>query len=64
MLSGVGPSATLTQYGIPIVSDIEEVGQNLDDQFVVIAPVTTPVPWNPIYSNFYGIYLFIYLFIY
>ncbi|KAJ4418699.1 hypothetical protein N0V82_005370 [Gnomoniopsis sp. IMI 355080] len=35
MLSGIGPSAELTQRGIPIVYDSQYVGQNLHDHFAV-----------------------------
>jgi choline dehydrogenase len=44
MVSGIGPSATLKKYRIPIVSNLEGVGQNLWDQifFQVINAVTTP----------------------
>ncbi|KAL8713457.1 MAG: hypothetical protein Q9225_006756, partial [Loekoesia sp. 1 TL-2023] len=32
MVSGIGPSQTLNQYGIPVLSDLQGVGQNLWDQ--------------------------------
>ena len=32
MVSGVGPKAELQKYNIPIVADIKDVGQNLQDQ--------------------------------
>ncbi|OAQ59179.1 glucose dehydrogenase [Pochonia chlamydosporia 170] len=35
MLSGVGPSATLNEVGIPVVHDSPHVGQNLHDHFAV-----------------------------
>jgi len=35
MLSGVGPSATLSEHGIPVVHDAPDVGTNLHDHFAV-----------------------------
>ncbi|KAI4862782.1 choline dehydrogenase [Hypoxylon rubiginosum] len=35
MLSGVGPSAALTEHGIPVVHESPQVGQNLHDHFVI-----------------------------
>ncbi|KAI6085134.1 choline dehydrogenase [Hypoxylon rubiginosum] len=35
MLSGIGPSATLTELGIPIVHESPHVGQNLHDHFAI-----------------------------
>ncbi len=35
MLSGIGPSATLAEHGIPIVHDSPQVGQNLHDHFAI-----------------------------
>ncbi|KAI1132918.1 choline dehydrogenase [Nemania abortiva] len=35
MLSGIGPSATLAKYGIPIVHDSPQVGHNLHDHFAM-----------------------------
>ena len=32
MISGIGPNQTLQEYGIPVVSDLQGVGQNLWDQ--------------------------------
>ena len=32
MVSGIGPAATLKEVGIPILSDLPGVGQNLQDQ--------------------------------
>lgn len=32
MLSGIGPRQVLERFGIPVVSDLEGVGQNLQDQ--------------------------------
>ncbi|KAL8727208.1 MAG: hypothetical protein Q9181_005793 [Wetmoreana brouardii] len=32
MVSGIGPAQTLSKYGIPIISDLPGVGQNLWDQ--------------------------------
>lgn len=44
MVSGVGPATTLKKYGIPVVADLQGVGQNLWDQlfFSVANLVTTP----------------------
>ncbi|CAN8100946.1 unnamed protein product [Discula destructiva] len=33
MLSGIGPAATLSQFGIPIIADRPGVGQNMTDHF-------------------------------
>ncbi|KAI1395759.1 choline dehydrogenase [Hypoxylon fuscum] len=35
MLSGIGPSAALTEQGIPVVHESPQVGQNLHDHFVI-----------------------------
>ncbi|KAI2619895.1 choline dehydrogenase [Hypoxylon sp. NC1633] len=35
MLSGIGPPATLTEQGIPIVHESPQVGQNLHDHFAL-----------------------------
>lgn len=35
MLSGIGPSAILTEHGIPIVHESPQVGQNLHDHFAI-----------------------------
>ncbi|KAJ3580558.1 hypothetical protein NPX13_g13 [Xylaria arbuscula] len=35
MLSGIGPSATLSEYGVPMVYDSPQVGQNLHDHFAI-----------------------------
>ncbi|KAH8655353.1 choline dehydrogenase [Xylariales sp. PMI_506] len=35
MLSGIGPSAVLTEHGIPIVHESPQVGQNLHDHFAI-----------------------------
>lgn len=35
MLSGIGPSATLTGLGIPVVHEAPEVGQNMHDHFAM-----------------------------
>ncbi|KAM7220974.1 hypothetical protein V8F06_003698 [Rhypophila decipiens] len=35
MLSGIGPSSTLSEHGIPLVHDSPEVGKNLHDHFAV-----------------------------
>jgi len=29
MVSGIGPEATLKQFGIPVISNLQGVGQNL-----------------------------------
>ena len=29
MISGIGPAATLAQFNIPVLSDLQGVGQNL-----------------------------------
>ncbi len=34
-LSGVGPAALLQQHGVPVVHDLPEVGENLNDHFYV-----------------------------
>lgn len=34
MISGVGPANVLEQYGIPVVSDLQGVGQNMWDHFI------------------------------
>ena len=34
MVSGIGPSNTLKQHGIPVISDLSGVGQNMWDSFV------------------------------
>ena len=34
MVSGIGPSDTLKQYGIPLISNLSGVGQNMWDTFV------------------------------
>ncbi|KAI1409261.1 choline dehydrogenase [Hypoxylon sp. FL1857] len=35
LLSGIGPSATLTEHGIPVVRESPLVGQNLHDHFAI-----------------------------
>lgn len=35
LLSGIGPSETLSKHGIPVVVDAPEVGKNLTDHFAV-----------------------------
>ena len=32
-LSGIGPPALLAQYGIPVIADSPEVGENLQDHY-------------------------------
>ncbi|KAF2237533.1 GMC oxidoreductase [Viridothelium virens] len=41
MLSGIGPAATLHEFGIPVISDLPGVGQNMWDQplFGVVSKV-------------------------
>jgi choline dehydrogenase len=43
MLSGVGPAAHLSEYGIPVVADLPGVGANLHDHPMItpVWPVTT-----------------------
>jgi choline dehydrogenase-like flavoprotein len=33
MLSGIGPTDTLSKYGIPVISDAAEVGKNFFNHF-------------------------------
>jgi choline dehydrogenase len=49
MVSGVGPAATLQQYGIPLVKDLPGVGRNLQDHTAhrIICPLSRNV-----YSKF------------
>jgi choline dehydrogenase len=44
MISGVGPKATLEQYGIPVIMDLPGVGQNLQDQPVIGSAYRVDVP--------------------
>ncbi|KAE8421060.1 glucose-methanol-choline oxidoreductase [Aspergillus pseudocaelatus] len=52
MLSGIGPKATLEQYGINVISDLAGVGQNLGDHVCagisrkVSVPTTAELQWN------------------
>jgi choline dehydrogenase len=52
MLSGIGPAAHLTAYGIPIVADRPGVGQNLQDHLEVYIQMAASQPvslfkyWN------------------
>ncbi|KAK6063600.1 GMC oxidoreductase [Seiridium cupressi] len=52
MLSGIGPKAMLEQHGIPVVSNLAGVGQNLGDQVCVgisrrvNIPTTAELQWN------------------
>lgn len=48
MLSGIGPAAHLREYGIPVLVDAREVGQNLSDHFGVriITRITPPISVN------------------
>ena len=55
MVSGVGPSSTLQQYGIKVVSDLAGVGQNMWDHpffapsYRVTVPTLTRVANDPIF---------------
>ncbi|KAF2676342.1 GMC oxidoreductase [Lentithecium fluviatile CBS 122367] len=44
LLSGIGPASTLSEYSIPIISDLPGVGQNLWDQifFNVLRGISVP----------------------
>ncbi|KAL1612455.1 hypothetical protein SLS60_000682 [Paraconiothyrium brasiliense] len=44
MVSGIGPKATLSKYGIPVIADLPGVGQNLHDHpaALVVHKVRTP----------------------
>ncbi len=44
MLSGVGPSSTLTSLGIDVVVNSSQVGQNLVNQYGTTVLITTPTP--------------------
>ncbi|KAK6598714.1 choline dehydrogenase [Botrytis cinerea] len=44
MLSGIGPNATLSEYEIPIISDLSGVGQNLWDQIIFPVAHAMDVP--------------------
>ncbi|MEM0948589.1 MAG: choline dehydrogenase [Pseudomonadota bacterium] len=52
MLSGIGPAAHLSEYGIPVVADRPGVGQNLQDhlelyvQFSAKQPISLYKYWN------------------
>ena len=49
MLSGVGPAATLEQFGIPVVQDTPGIGQNLRDHPNIRVPIEVKedFPLNP-----------------
>ena len=42
MLSGIGPGAQLRQHGIPVVHDLQGVGENLHDHVDVVQVVDAP----------------------
>lgn len=44
MLSGVGPRAQLDKFGIPVVSDLPGVGQNLQDHLLAPCNYTCTKP--------------------
>lgn len=53
MVSGIGPSATLEEHGISVISDLAGVGQNIGDHACVgitrrvNVPTTAELQWNP-----------------
>lgn len=51
MVSGVGPASTLNQYGIPIVSELPGVGQNMWDHYVFGASYQVDVVTHSAVSN-------------
>jgi len=56
-LSGVGPANELTPLGIPVVSDLPEVGYNLADHYgVTVLAIDTNniLPFSSKVANFYG----------
>ena len=44
VISGIGPAHVLEQYGIPVVSNLQGLGQNMWDHFIfgTSYQVTTP----------------------
>lgn len=46
MLSGIGPQATLQQFGIPVRVDLPGVGANLQDRYEVGVVVRTRTPFR------------------
>ncbi len=55
-LSGVGPSALLQQHGIPIVHDLPEVGEGLQDHYYVRTfwRCTRPITLNDDMASLWG----------
>jgi len=47
LLSGIGPAASLSRLGIPIVHDLPGVGQNVHDHPMVIIEVSPPEGFQP-----------------
>ncbi len=45
--SGIGPGATLSRLGLPVVNDLAGVGQNFHDHPVVSVQVAAPEPFLP-----------------
>ena len=52
-LSGLGPGALLQQHGIPVLSDLKGVGENLQDHFAaaITYKCSRPVTVNDEYNN-------------
>ena len=46
MVSGLGPAATLQGHGIPVVSDLQGVGQNMEDHVFVFTSHQTTLTTN------------------
>ncbi|KAK3933910.1 hypothetical protein QBC46DRAFT_359383 [Diplogelasinospora grovesii] len=44
-LSGIGPKAELTKFGIPVVADVPGVGTNLQDHYEISYQVKVPANW-------------------
>lgn len=51
VLSGIGPSETLSRLGIPVVADLAGVGQNVHDHPALSVDVATPDEWIPSQSD-------------
>ncbi|MCJ1381062.1 hypothetical protein MMC17_004171 [Xylographa soralifera] len=51
MVSGIGPAATLESLGIPVISDLQGVGQNMQDQPFYAATYAVNITTNSALNN-------------
>ncbi|GKT47786.1 oxygen-dependent choline dehydrogenase [Colletotrichum spaethianum] len=55
-LSGIGPAAELSRFGIPVIKDLPGVGTNLQDHYEITVQGRTPASFSALNGCTFGFY--------